>query len=417
MMMIVEKVFLGCLMKEHYLIKDTTIRPEHLQETRHQELLRMMVDLEQSGKNTDLITLTTIPNLESFGGVSYLADLQSHGALDKFEEVEGLILELWREREKRSILTLGAMNDWEIGDVIERLEKISERKVDDYHSITDCLADIYNSPWEEGEQVLTATSGIKELDKLTGGWQDGEVAILAARPSMGKTDVMLHLAKEAGWCGYLPIIFSLEMPQKLLTSRLVASTGEFNRMKLRNTAKWLREKQKEKWPGVINEVNETNIQIFDRSSQSIPEMRAKIRKLMHQFSDKKPIIFIDYLTLIQANDIYGGNTHYQVSEISRNLKKIAKEFNCPMICLAQLNRSVESRSIKRPQMSDIRESGSIEQDADLILFLFREKYYDRALKDDSLEIIVAKNRNGPTGTVIVKYNEYTGKIMEHNHEG
>ncbi|TKC19093.1 DNA helicase [Robertmurraya kyonggiensis] len=416
-MMIVEKVFLGCLMKEHYLIKDTTIRPEHLQETRHQELLRRMVELEQSGKKTDLITLTTIPNLESFGGVSYLADLQSHGALDKFEEVEGLILELWREREKRSILTLGAMNDWEIGDVIERLEKISERKVDDYHSITDCLADIYNSPWEEGEQVLTATSGINEMDKLTGGWQDGEVAILAARPSMGKTDVMLHFAKEAGWCGYLPIIFSLEMPQKLLTSRLVASTGEFNRMKLRNTAKWLKDKQKEKWPGVINEVNETNIQIFDRSSQSIPEMRAKIRKLMHQFSDKKPIIFIDYLTLIQANDIYGGNTHYQVSEISRNLKKIAKEFNCPMICLAQLNRSVESRAIKRPQMSDIRESGSIEQDADLILFLFREKYYDRALKDDSLEIIVAKNRNGPTGTVIVKYNEYTGKIMEHNHEG
>ncbi|WP_246041718.1 replicative DNA helicase [Robertmurraya kyonggiensis] len=415
--MIVEKVFLGCLMKEHYLIKDTTIRPEHLQETRHQELLRRMVELEQSGKKTDLITLTTIPNLESFGGVSYLADLQSHGALDKFEEVEGLILELWREREKRSILTLGAMNDWEIGDVIERLEKISERKVDDYHSITDCLADIYNSPWEEGEQVLTATSGINEMDKLTGGWQDGEVAILAARPSMGKTDVMLHFAKEAGWCGYLPIIFSLEMPQKLLTSRLVASTGEFNRMKLRNTAKWLKDKQKEKWPGVINEVNETNIQIFDRSSQSIPEMRAKIRKLMHQFSDKKPIIFIDYLTLIQANDIYGGNTHYQVSEISRNLKKIAKEFNCPMICLAQLNRSVESRAIKRPQMSDIRESGSIEQDADLILFLFREKYYDRALKDDSLEIIVAKNRNGPTGTVIVKYNEYTGKIMEHNHEG
>lgn len=415
--MIVEKVFLGCLMKESYLIKDTTIRPIHLQETRHQELMKRMIELAQSGKNTDLLTLTTIPNLESYGGITYLADLESHCALDKFEEVEGLIKDLWKEREKRSILTLGAMNDWEIGDVIQQLEKISDLKVDDYHSITDCLAEIYHSPWEESEQILTATSGIKELDKLTGGWQDGEVAILAARPSMGKTDVMLHFAKEAGWCGYLPIIFSLEMPQKLLTSRLVASTGEFNRMKLRNTAKLLREKQKEKWPGVIHDVNETNIQIFDRSSQSIPEMRAKIRKLIHQFSDKKPIIFIDYLTLIQANDIYGGNTHYQVSEISRNLKRIAKEFNCPMICLAQLNRSVESRATKRPQMSDIRESGSVEQDADLILFLYREKYYDRSIKDDSLEIIVAKNRNGPTGTVVVQYNEYTGKIDEGKHEG
>ncbi|RTR33941.1 DNA helicase [Robertmurraya yapensis] len=415
--MIIEKVFLGCLMKENYLIKDTTIRPNHLQEIRHQELMKRMLEFEQSGKNTDLLTLTTIPNLESYGGITYLADLESHCELDKFEEVERLILELWREREKRSILTLGAMNDWEIGDVIHRLEKISELKVDDYHSITECLAEIYNTPWEEEKQTLSATSGIKDLDKFTGGWQDGEVAILAARPSMGKTDVMLHFAKEAGWCGYLPIIFSLEMPQKLLTSRLVASTGNFNRMKLRNSVKLLKENQKEKWPGVIHEVNETNIQIFDGSGQTIPEMRAKIRKLVHQFPNKKPIIFIDYLTLIQANEVYGGNTHYQVSEISRNLKRIAKEFDCPMICLAQLNRSVESRAIKRPQMSDIRESGSIEQDADLILFLFREKYYDRALKDDSLEIIVAKNRNGPTGTVKVKYNEYTGRIEEGKHEG
>src|SRR5690606_34703516 len=129
-----------------------------------------------------------------------------------------------------------------------------------------------------------------------------------------------------------------------------------------------------------------------------------------KYPNKKAIIFIDYLTLIQSSQEYGGNTHLQVTEISKNLKMMAKDYNCPVVCLAQLNRSVETRANKRPMMSDIRESGSVEQDADLILFLFREKYYDRESPNPTLEIIVSKNRNGPVGTITVNYNEYTGEI-------
>ncbi|MCH1627122.1 DnaB-like helicase C-terminal domain-containing protein [Fredinandcohnia sp. SECRCQ15] len=229
---------------------------------------------------------------------------------------------------------------------------------------------------------------------------------------MGKTDVMLHFAKVAGWAGYLPIIFSLEMPEHLITSRLIASTGGFNRTKMRDPNKMLSQKQKTKWPDVIGNLNETTIQIFDGAGQSIPEIRAKARKMVNQFPNRKPIIFIDYLTLIRSSDFYGGSSHLQVSEISRNLKTMAKDFACPVICLAQLNRSVESRANKRSMMSDIRESGSIEQDADLILFLYREKYYDKNLDDSTLEIILSKNRNGPVGTIPVKYNEYTGELEE-----
>ena len=128
--------------------------------------------------------------------------------------------------------------------------------------------------------------------------------------------------------------------------------------------------QKNKWSDVIGDLTRTNIQIFDGAGQTIAEMRAKTRKLMHQFPYKKPILFIDYLTLIHSSQVYGGNSHQQVTELSKSLKTMAKDFDCPVICLAQLNRSVESRADKRPMMSDIRESGSVEQDADVIMFLY-----------------------------------------------
>ncbi|MFD2445461.1 DnaB-like helicase C-terminal domain-containing protein [Bacillus sp. CGMCC 1.16607] len=411
-MSIVEKVFLGTLMKAEYLLKDTVIQPEQLESTRHQQLMRRMSGLIQSGKNVDLITFTTLPDLELFGGMSYLSELLSYADVEKFEGVEKLILDLWKEREKRNILTRAAMNDWEIAKVIGELDKINTMKMDDHTSIQQALTAIYEAPWEDQFTLKSASTGIKKLDNMTGGFRDGEVTILAARPSMGKTDVMLHFAKLAGWEGYMPIIFSLEMPEKLITKRLIASTGDFNRGKLRDPKRMLTESQKNKWSDVIGDLNETNIQIFDGAGQTIAEMRAKTRKVMNQFPYKKPIIFIDYLTLIHSSQSYGGNSHSQVTEISRSLKTMAKNFNCPLICLAQLNRSVESRAIKRPMMSDIRESGSVEQDADVILFLYREFYYEKKTQNHYLEIIVSKNRNGPVGQVAVNYNLNTGRIEE-----
>jgi replicative DNA helicase len=410
---IAEKTFLGSLMKADYLIKDTIIRPEQLESTIHQELMRRMIDLTRKGKGADLISLTTLPDLDSFGGVSYLAELLSYADIEKFEDLEEVLIDVWKEREKRNILKIASLNNWEIAKVIAELDKINQVTINDHSSIEQVLSAIYEAPWEDLEEAKVATTGIKKLDDMTGGFQDGEVTILAARPSMGKTDVMLHFAKSSGWGGYVPIVFSLEMPEKLITSRLIASTGGFNRAKMRNPKKMLSQSQKEKWPKVIGNLNETNIQLFDGAGQKVAEMRAKTRKIMNQFPNKKPIILIDYLSLIQASQFYGGNAHLQVTEISKNLKTMAKDFACPVLCLAQLNRSVESRGNKRPMMSDIRESGSVEQDADVILFLYREKYYDKNSEDPFLEIIVSKNRNGPVGTITVKYNEHTGAIESH----
>ncbi|MDR7236499.1 replicative DNA helicase [Neobacillus drentensis] len=411
-MSIAEKAFLGSLMKAEYLLQDTIIQPEQLESTRHQEIMRRMLELNQAGKNIDLITFTTLPDLQSLGGMSYLSELLSFANLEKFDGMEKLILDLWKEREKRSILTLAAMNDWSIAKVLAELDKINQLKMDDHTSLQQALVDIYEAPWEDRISQGSATTGINELDEITGGFQGGEVTILAARPSMGKSDVMLHFAKMTGWAGFLPIIFSLEMPEKLITSRLMASTGGFNRTKMRDPKRLLNEKQKNKWSDVIGDLSETHMQIFDGAGQTIAEMRAKTRKLMSQFPYKKPVLFIDYLTLIQSGQAYGGNSHLQVSEISKSLKTMAKDFDCPIICLAQLNRSVESRADKRPMMSDIRESGSVEQDADVILFLYREAYYNKNTDNHSLEIIISKNRNGPVGSIPVNYNVNTGRIEE-----
>ena len=284
--------------------------------------------------------------------------------------------------------------------------------MDDHTSIHQALEKVYEAPWEDPQPSKSVTTGIKKLDLITGGFRGGEVTILAARPSMGKTDVMLHFAKVAGWAGFLPLVFSLEMPEKLITNRLIASTGGFNRIKMRDPKRMLTDRQKNKWSDIIGNLDETHIQIFDGAGQTVAEMRAKTRKLLHQFPQRKPIIFIDYLTLISSSQFYGGNSHSPVTEISKSLKTMAKDFDCPIVCLAQLNRSVESRANKRPMMSDIRESGSVEQDADVILFLYREAYYEKDSEDRSLEIIVSKNRNGPVGIIAANYNEYTGAIED-----
>ena len=378
-------------MKAEYLLQDTVIQPEQLESSRHKEIMRRMVELKRVGKNIDLISLTTLPDLDSLGGMSYLSELLSYADLEKFDGMEKLILELWKEREKRSILTIAAMNDWEIAKVIAELDKINQMKMDDHTSLQQALVDIYEAPWEDQLLLKSATTGIKKLDEVTGGFQGGEVTILAARPSMGKTDVMLHFAKMSGWAGFLPLVFSLEMPEKLITSRLMASTGCFNRAKMRDPKRMLNDNQKNKWSDVIGDLAETHMQIFDGAGQTIAEMRAKTRKMVNQYPYKKPILFIDYLTLIHSGQFYGGNSHLQVTEISKSLKTMAKDFDCPIICLAQLNRSVESRANKRPMMSDIRESGSVEQDADVILFLYRESYYDKDTDNHSLEIIVSKH--------------------------
>ncbi|MBD7984440.1 AAA family ATPase [Sporosarcina sp. Sa2YVA2] len=408
--MIAENAILGSILKAPYLIKETDIQPEHLTDGRNKALLTTIRELNTADKPIDLISILSAVNPDSIGGAAHLQQIERTGNVDKFDEHMEIVMDKWREREKNNLLHMAAQENWGIEQITGELGKLSNDKTTDHHSITNLLHPIYESAWEVLEQQKGSPTGLSPVDVITGGWQDSDLIIIAARPSVGKTDVMLHFAKEAGWHDRLPIVFSLEMPATRLRDRLMASVGRYDRGKFKNLGKFLTDAEKDRWVQTIGRVDMTRIQIYDKPRQTLAEMRTKIRKSAHEHPGKKPVVFIDYLTLIKPAEYMNGNVHQQVGEISKGLKAIAKEFECPVICLAQLSRAVEQRQDKRPMLSDLRESGSIEEDADVVMFLYRDSYYSQNNDDKELELIFAKNRNGETGKTVVHYEKSTGEL-------
>ncbi|MDS9471519.1 DnaB-like helicase C-terminal domain-containing protein [Sporosarcina pasteurii] len=408
--MIAEKAVLGAMLKENYLITESNLNVMQFTDPVNKMIFQSMIELRKAGKTVDMITLLTSYSPQDLGGANYLNDLTNYAHLERFDNHVGELLDVWREREKKNVLHVSAHEDWSIDKITAELTALTDNRVNDHSDILSMLVDVYEDAFIEKDIKEGAPSGIDKLDDMTNGFQDGELTILAARPSMGKSDVMLHIAKQSGWKGYLPIIFSLEMSDSSLRDRLIASTGRYSRSRMRNPYSMLTDRQKEIWPQAIGLLSETKIQIFDRSRQTVPEMRMKIRKMMSEHQGMKPLILIDYLTLIHSDE-NKQNMHLQVSSITKELKAVAREFDCPVITLAQLSRAVEQRQDKRPIMADLRESGSIEEDADVIVFLYRDAYYTKDEDDNLMEMIVAKNRNGPVGTAVAQYNKYTGEVL------
>lgn len=408
--MIAEKAVLGSMLKENYLLMDSGLSVSQFANPVHKMIFQSMKELHASGKTVDFITLLTSFSPRDLGGANYVKDLTNYAHIEKFDDYVEAMLDVWREREKLNVLHIAGQENWPIDRVMSELDALLDNRVSDHSAIFDLVMDVYEDPFTEKGVEEGAPSGIGKLDEMTNGFQDGELVIVAGRPSMGKSDVMLHIAKHAGWQGRLPIIFSLEMSDTSLRDRLLASTGRFSRIRMRDPYALLSDKQKGDWAKTIGRVAETDIQFFDRSRQTVAEMRMKVRKMIHAFPDRKPVILIDYLTLIHSEDQV-ANKHLQVSQITKDLKGMAREFNCPVITLAQLSRAVEQRHDKRPLMSDLRESGSIEEDADVIVFLYRDAYYSKDESNNVLELIVSKNRNGPVGTAYAAYNKFTGEVV------
>ena len=410
--MLVEESLLGTILKEPHLLQDADLKSEYFKYGEHKNILSAMKSLASKGQPIDIITLLTQSDPASFGGASKLEKIKNLASESKFESYLDILLEKWREGEKLNILEIAKHENWNLTKITTELNNLASNKVNDYNNIKDLMLQVAEMPWQEQNIVPGANTGLRVLQDATNGWQNGELIIVAARPSMGKTDVMLHVAKRAGWSNCIPIIFSLEMNADSLSKRLIASVGTYNRSKLKDPYNKLTDAQKNTWMSAIGKVSETNIEIFDNSGQTIPEMRMKIRKVKSLNPDKQIVVFIDYLTLIKPVDDFNGNMHLATSQISKSLKALAKEFDCPVISLAQLSRKVEQRPDKRPMLSDLRESGSIEEDADVVMFLYRDAYYSKNEEDDKLELIIAKQRNGGVGTVCAKYNKFTGAIHD-----
>lgn len=406
-----EKSVLGSMLKANYLISDTDITPAHFATHVHKTIFTSMSELVAQGKKVDYITLLTTADPTNLGGANYLSELTGFANEARYEQYVELMQERWRNDEKRAILFNAQEGDWTIEQVQQALDNVQDNVSEIETGIKNSLIDMMERPFIESTAKAGTTTGLADLDKMLNGFHRKEMAILAARPSMGKTDVMNHFATAAGKTRkHLPIIFSLEMSRETLIDRQIATVGGFNRLKMRDPYTYFSDKQKEHWMTAIGEMSEYNLHIDDRATLSVSQIKAQARKTIRSNPHLEPIIFIDYLQLIRPDDPKANQTQ-AIGQISWDLKQMAKELNCPVIALSQLSRSVEQRQDKRPLMSDLRDSGNIEQDADVVMFLYRDDYYNKDSElTDLLEISIAKHRNGPTGTVKAAYIKQVGRV-------
>jgi replicative DNA helicase len=246
--------------------------------------------------------------------------------------------------------------------------------------------------------ITGVATGFYDFDRMTSGLQPGDLVVLAARPSMGKTALAINIAEHVAVNEGLPVaVFSMEMGAAQLAIRIVGSIGRIDQGHLR-TGKL----SDDEWPRLteaIEKLRSISLHIDETPGLTPSELRANARRLARQCG-KLGLIVVDYLQLMSGSSSDGDNRATELGEISRGLKMLAKELQCPVIALSQLNRSVEQRTDKRPMMSDLRESGAIEQDADVIMFIYRDDYYNKDSKEPGVaEVIIGKQRNGPTGTV------------------
>jgi replicative DNA helicase len=248
--------------------------------------------------------------------------------------------------------------------------------------------------------ITGVPTGFHDLDRMTSGMQAGDLIILAARPSMGKTSLAINIAEHVALNEGLPVaVFSMEMGASQLAVRIVGSIGRIDQTHLRTGR--LSDDEWSRLPEAIERLRNVSLHIDETPGLTVSELRANARRLVRQCGGKLGLIVIDYLQLMSVSSgMSDENRATAVGEISRGLKMLAKELGCPVIALSQLSRGVESRTDKRPMMSDLRESGAIEQDADVIMFIYRDDYYNKDSKEPGVaEVIISKQRNGPTGTV------------------
>ncbi|EGC71208.1 replicative DNA helicase [Enterococcus casseliflavus 14-MB-W-14] len=431
-----EQAVLGAVFLDADAIIDAmeVIAPEDFYRRSHQIIFQAMIQLNDRSESIDLITLKAeiekSNSLEDVGGLTYLTELSqaspsaaSIAYYAKIVDDKATLRNLIQTASR--IVTKGFEQDEDVQSIIDQAEKsileVSEkRNSNGFQSIAEVLnrtIETIDQLAQNNEEITGLPTGYAALDKMTAGLQKEELIILAARPAVGKTAFALNIAQNVGTKTDRSVaIFSLEMGAESLVNRMLCAEGSIEASHLRTG-----QLSEEEWRNLIvamGSLSNANIYIDDTPGIKISEIRARCRKLAQE-KGNLGLILIDYLQLIEGTG--RENRQQEVSEISRQLKKLAKELKVPVIALSQLSRGVEQRQDKRPVLSDIRESGSIEQDADIVAFLYRDDYYRSEGDDDDepeeqqnnnvIEVIIEKNRSGARGTVellfIKEYNKFS----------
>ena len=394
--------------------------------TEHRILFRAIFNLASKNQPFDVVTLldtlTSNQELDDAGGEAYLFELANNTpSVANVSAYADIVREKSVQRQLISVATAIADSAYNPGarDVPELLD-FAERKVfaiaeqtagdggpEVIKSILVRTVEKIDALYHSGDAITGVSTGLADLDEMTSGLQPSDLIIMAGRPSMGKTTLAMNIAEHVAIKTTKPVlVFSMEMPADSLAMRMMSSLGRIDQHRIR-TGKL----EDDDWPRVTSAVHmlsEAPLFIDDSPALSPAEMRARARRVMKEHG-QLGLIVVDYLQLMKVAGFKAENRTAEISEISRSLKSLAKELNVPVIALSQLNRSLEQRQDKRPVMSDLRESGAIEQDADLICFIYRDEVYNEDSPDKGCaEIIIAKQRNGPIGRVRVAFlGKYT----------
>ena len=427
-----EKMILSCLLLNSEITEVTIqmLPVEAFYFKNHQEIYKAIISMYQNKIQIDIVTLINFLQdnglLNKVGGIQILIELISQiPNLIYFEEYIKLVkdkffrrclIKLGHEAINSGYVTNLPLEDLLVDFENKVLNLTNDTKTQKLFSSAELLNDIFIDLKDKflNQDILGLKSGFDDLDCLIQGFQRSDLIIIAGRPSMGKTALSLNITTNIIQNSKLPILFfSLEMSKEQIMYRLLAMETNINQIRLRNGK--LNQNDWIKVNRMIQIFSKLPLFIDDTSDLSIQNIRSKIKMLMFE-QNQVGLVIIDYLQLMQNSKFKLENRVQELSQITRSLKLIAREFNIPVIALSQLSRNVENRLEKRPLLSDLRESGSIEQDADLVLMLYRkndsnESALEQNESDNNIELIIAKQRNGPTGTVKLKFDNKSNRFI------
>ena len=413
------------------------VNPDDLYRESHRKVYRAMVDLWDRNEPVDVITLSdhlkARGELEDVGGSAYLAELASqvptaaniayYARIVREKAILRHLIRTSTDIASRGLEERGDVDTF-LDDAERAIFDISEKRISSsFVRVGDVMTDTIKKVdelYHRKEMVTGVATGYRDLDQMTAGFQPSDLLIVAGRPGMGKTAFALNIAVNAALQGIGVAVFSLEMAMEQLVLRMLCSEARVDNARLRTG--YLDERKGEfgKLVTAAGRLGDAEVYIDDTPALTVLEVRAKTRRLLRDRSRQIGLVVIDYLQLMRGHRD-SPNREQEISEISRSLKALAKELNVPVVALSQLNRRVEERGDKRPVMADLRESGAIEQDADVIMFVYREDAYekDEAKHTGVAQIIVEKQRNGPVGTVklaflkeYTRFENYTGRDEE-----
>lgn len=431
-----EQSILGGLMLDNSkwdVVGDLVIEEDFYRQD-HRLIFRVIGQLANRGDALDVVTvaeeLERLSELGNIGGMAYLGELvEKTPSATNVRAYAGIVHE--RAVLRRLISVSGEIADSAfnpagrgtselLDDAERKVFQIAESRTGQEggpQSINPILTktleridELFNSK----EAITGVTTGFKDLDEMTSGLQPSDMVIVAARPSMGKTAFAMNLVESVLIKAEKPVlVFSMEMPADSLLMRMISSLGQINQTRVRSG-----KLEEDDWPRLTSAVSmlkDRPLFIDDTAGLSPTELRSRARRVAREIKQDFGMIMIDYLQLMQIPGSTEGRTN-EISEISRSLKALAKELNCPVVALSQLNRGLEQRTDKRPMNSDLRESGAIEQDADVIMFIYRDEYYHEESPDKGIaEIIIGKQRNGPIGKIKLSFQGQFTKFNDLSH--